>query len=128
MFGGFAGGWKNSPPSDDAFHRKVIVTSSDILGEKLRISKCLEEDLLSEHTLLMKREKRKKDYKFKLGLEYWENGHKKVKRESGEGACGTFSSNFKAREKIDGLQVYNKHSQLLDYLSALALNPFQSVR
>ncbi|KAK9179369.1 hypothetical protein WN943_028568 [Citrus x changshan-huyou] len=59
---------------------------------------------------------------------YWDNGHKKVKRESGEGACGTFSSNFKAREKIDGLQVNSKHSQLLDYLSALAHNPFQSVR
>ncbi|KAH9765767.1 PWWP domain-containing protein [Citrus sinensis] len=119
---------RTSPPSDAAFHRKVIVTSSDILDEKLRISKCLEEDLLSEHTLLMKREKRKKDYKFKLGLEYWDNGHKKVKRESGEGACGTFSSNFKAREKIDGLHVNSKHSQLLDYLSALALNPFKSVR
>lgn len=119
---------RTSPPSDAAFRRKVIVTSSDILDEKLRVSKCLEEDLLSEHTLLMNRKKRKKDCKFELGSEYRDNRHKNVKRELGKGGRGTFSSNFKARGKMDGLEVNSRHSQLLGYLSALARNPFQSVQ
>lgn len=117
-------------PSDAVLLRKVCITSSDSLDEKPRVLKCFGEDLHSEKTPTIKIKRRKKECKSELGLGHKHNCLKKAKRESGNGALSTCSSdlNLMAAKKTIGFRrVKNsKLPHLLGYLSDLALDPLHS--